>query len=313
MDSENTLCYVNNWLIDVQSGSIIHQHSGEQKRLGEYQLKLLETLALHAGNVLSREQLTNLVWEGRIIGNNSLPNAIHALRLALDDDGKNQRIIKTIPKRGYLLEKEYCSILHSNIEQDLTDQAADAETTAAHDRESANGVENDEAAIDLSTRPSPPAKHGCAAKRRIIYCLLAVCLISVGASAYFYLNGQKKPNNIFSVKSVESHQLKNIEIHQVFRKPILNDSVQDPDKLSERLQSALTNIDNLLSEKNSKMHIYYRTANSILNLAFTIDGPCGRKELSMNIYHWRINNERLNTLIQKETERKLNETASCNV
>lgn len=71
-----------------------------KKRLGEYQLKLLDILTQHAGEILSREELTNMVWERRVIGNNSLPNAIHALRAALEDDGKQQRIIKTIPKKG---------------------------------------------------------------------------------------------------------------------------------------------------------------------------------------------------------------------
>ena len=89
---------VNNWLIDLPSGSIISLVSGERKRLGEYQLKLLYVLAENAGKILTREELTTLVWERRVIGNNSLPYAINALRAAMEDDGKAQKIIKTDTK-----------------------------------------------------------------------------------------------------------------------------------------------------------------------------------------------------------------------
>lgn len=102
---------VNKWSIDLTSGFISHQETGEQKRLGEYQLKLLNVLLQHPGQILSRDELTNLVWKRRVIGNNSLPNAVHTLRVALGDDKKQQRIIQTIPKIGYLLDATYCEII----------------------------------------------------------------------------------------------------------------------------------------------------------------------------------------------------------
>lgn len=110
---------VNKWSIDLTSGFISHQESGEQKRLGEYQLKLLNVLLQHPGQILSRDELTNLVWKRRVIGNNSLPNAVHTLRVALGDDKKQQRIIQTIPKIGYLLDATYCEILEED-EDELT-------------------------------------------------------------------------------------------------------------------------------------------------------------------------------------------------
>jgi len=99
---------VNNWRVGLYSGCMTHQYSDETKRLGEYQLKLLDILLQHAGEIFSRDQLTHLVWEKRVIGNNSLPNAIHTLRSVLNDNKKQQRIIQTIPKKGYLLDASYC-------------------------------------------------------------------------------------------------------------------------------------------------------------------------------------------------------------
>lgn len=101
-------CIINHWIIDASSSSLIHQQSGEQRRLGEYQFRLLQVLVQHAGQILSREALNRQVWQRRVIGNNSLPNAIHALRIALDDNGTQQQIIRTIPRKGYILEASFC-------------------------------------------------------------------------------------------------------------------------------------------------------------------------------------------------------------
>ncbi|VDZ55535.1 flagellar transmembrane regulator [Citrobacter freundii] len=97
---------VNNWRMDSSLNALIHCETGETRRLGEYHFILLETLAKNADVVLSRSFLMTAVWKNRIVGGNSLPTAVHALRVAIDDDGKQQEIIKTIPKKGYLFNKK---------------------------------------------------------------------------------------------------------------------------------------------------------------------------------------------------------------
>ncbi|WP_145563288.1 winged helix-turn-helix domain-containing protein, partial [Yersinia aldovae] len=116
---KNVTYIINHWSIDLTSGFITHQVTQEQKRLGEYQLKLISVLLEHAGQILSREQLTTLVWKRRVIGNNSLPNAIHTLRMALGDKNKQQRIIQTIPKMGYLLDTSFCELIEKSAEAEL--------------------------------------------------------------------------------------------------------------------------------------------------------------------------------------------------
>ncbi|HDV1210725.1 TPA: winged helix-turn-helix domain-containing protein, partial [Escherichia coli] len=115
---------INNWRMDPSLNALIHCETGETRRLGEYHFILLETLAKNADVVLSRSYLCAEVWKNRIVGGNSLPTAIHALRVAIDDDGKQQNIIKTIPKKGYLCNKEYVSLPDSSPAKKLiiTDQ-----------------------------------------------------------------------------------------------------------------------------------------------------------------------------------------------
>lgn len=61
--------------------------------------------------------------KNRIVGGNSLPTAVHALRVAIDDDGKQQEIIKPYLKKGYLFNKNY---LTETI--DLNEAVADDST-----------------------------------------------------------------------------------------------------------------------------------------------------------------------------------------
>lgn len=117
---------VHHWHLDAVARALMHDQSGEIRRLGEYQFRLLYVLAEHAGQPMTREALHGLVWENRVVGNNSLPNAIHALRHALEDDGKRQKIIKTIPRKGYLLDDKYCQSI--NIKSD-TEYSNDADQT----------------------------------------------------------------------------------------------------------------------------------------------------------------------------------------
>jgi len=69
-------------------------------------LDLIAYLAAHAGEVVSRDDLIEHVWGGRIVSDSAIASRINAARVALGDDGTAQRIIKTIPRRGFRFEPE---------------------------------------------------------------------------------------------------------------------------------------------------------------------------------------------------------------
>lgn len=60
-------------------------------------------LAQKPGEVVSREELLEHVWQGRVVSDDSLRRAVKKLRLALGDDAKNPTYIKTKPLQGYVL------------------------------------------------------------------------------------------------------------------------------------------------------------------------------------------------------------------
>lgn len=66
-------------------------------------MDLLVLLASRRGDVVSKEELVEAVWEGRFITDWALTRTIADLRRALGDEARNPRFIATISKRGYRL------------------------------------------------------------------------------------------------------------------------------------------------------------------------------------------------------------------
>src|SRR3982074_1418909 len=61
---------------------------------------LLVHLLKHRDQVVSRDDLIALVWDGRIVSDSTLDSRINAARNAIGDSGKEQRLIRTIPRKG---------------------------------------------------------------------------------------------------------------------------------------------------------------------------------------------------------------------
>lgn len=66
-------------------------------------LELLRKLLLHAGNVVSKDELLDAIWPDVTVVEASLPTAVRKLRLALGEDKREQGIIETVPGIGYRL------------------------------------------------------------------------------------------------------------------------------------------------------------------------------------------------------------------
>jgi DNA-binding winged helix-turn-helix (wHTH) protein/pimeloyl-ACP methyl ester carboxylesterase len=62
---------------------------------------LLVHLIANQDKVVSSEELFDAVWAGRIVSLSTLTSRINAARKAIGDSGAKQKLIKTIPRRGY--------------------------------------------------------------------------------------------------------------------------------------------------------------------------------------------------------------------
>lgn len=63
--------------------------------------RLLLYFLQHPGRVISREELFDALWHGRVVEDTALRLAVNALRKALRDESKTPRYIQTACKRGY--------------------------------------------------------------------------------------------------------------------------------------------------------------------------------------------------------------------
>lgn len=61
---------------------------------------LLLHLIRHREHVVSRNELIEAVWGGRIVSESALSTRINAVRTAIGDSGTEQRLIKTLPRKG---------------------------------------------------------------------------------------------------------------------------------------------------------------------------------------------------------------------
>jgi DNA-binding winged helix-turn-helix (wHTH) protein len=89
-------------------------------------LAVLKLLAQASGNIVSQQQMLDSVWSQSVVSPNTIQQAITQLRKLLDDDGRNQKAIKTHPKLGYsLIFKAHKAILPAHAKSDIKSNNGD--------------------------------------------------------------------------------------------------------------------------------------------------------------------------------------------
>ena len=76
-------------------------HDGVQVAMQPQVFDLLVHLVRNRNRVLSKGDLISLVSNGRIVSDSALTSRINAARTALEDSGEVQRLIRTIPRKGF--------------------------------------------------------------------------------------------------------------------------------------------------------------------------------------------------------------------
>ena len=133
--------------------------------------EVLRYLVEHHGRVVTKDELIQAVWPGVTVTDESVTRCISDVRHALDD--AEQRIVKTIPRRGYLL-----------------DVAVEHETDATNDlAATGNGggrhlaVAAAPSAADMRPDPVTPPFRGGGPERRLLTILVCSLADSVAHSA----------------------------------------------------------------------------------------------------------------------------------
>src|SRR5258708_25070667 len=62
---------------------------------------LVDYLIRNRERVVSKDDLINAIWNGRIVSDAALTTRLNAARTAIGDSGEEQRLIKTLPRKGF--------------------------------------------------------------------------------------------------------------------------------------------------------------------------------------------------------------------
>ncbi len=79
---------------------------------------LLDYLIRNRERVVSKDDLVNAIWKGRVVSDAALTTRLNAARSVIGDTGEEQRLIKTLPRKGFrfvgsVREAEVRSAAHS--------------------------------------------------------------------------------------------------------------------------------------------------------------------------------------------------------
>lgn len=143
---------------------------------------LLQYLIHHRDRVVSRDELIESIWGGRLVSESALSTRINAVRTAIGDSGTQQRLIKTLPRRGIRFVGEV------REEQPAREEAPATAAVESRALEIVEAAHADEPVADspaqslIATSPARPAPR--IASR--ITVAAAISLVCLGAMAWGY-------------------------------------------------------------------------------------------------------------------------------
>jgi DNA-binding winged helix-turn-helix (wHTH) protein len=85
--------------VDVERREL--RRAGKAVHVEPQAFDLLVYLINHRDRVVSKDELLEAVWNGRIVSDSALTTRINAARQAIGDSGTRQQLIQTLARRGF--------------------------------------------------------------------------------------------------------------------------------------------------------------------------------------------------------------------
>jgi len=157
---------------------------------------LLEYLIRHRERVVSRDELIESVWSGRIVSDSALNTRINAVRSAIGDSGTHQHLIKTLPRKGVRFigavreEQELTEAIAANsFEREPAEPIDVYPATEGPPAQQAPGAETTSGSHPSASPPmmlTPPKSRRFFAPRAIAVAVVAVGALSFGLPTWSY-------------------------------------------------------------------------------------------------------------------------------
>lgn len=112
MTSNPSIYRFGEFTLDLQRGCLLK--SGDEIRLRPKVYEALKYLVQNPGRLIGKQELMQAIWPDSFVTDDSLVQCTIELRRALED--RDQRLLKTVPRRGYLFTGQ---VMHSAEKADL--------------------------------------------------------------------------------------------------------------------------------------------------------------------------------------------------
>ena len=100
--------------------------------IGPQVFDLLVHLVQNRERVVSKDDLLHAVWGGRIVSESTMTSHINAVRKAVGDSGEEQRLIRTVARKGFRFVGDVREARSSDGSGSLKTEAAKPNETSAH-------------------------------------------------------------------------------------------------------------------------------------------------------------------------------------
>ncbi len=183
-------------------------------RLESKAMQVLVYLVEHTGLVVSRGELEEHLWPGRIVTEDAVTNAIAKLRRVFGDDARHPHVIETVPKIGYRLIAQVIPI------GEVDERSRASSITTAHEEE-------------RSWRPNVSWVAGA----------FLILLLLIGF--WWYLGRDETPIPLSEKPSIAVLPFRNLSgdrEQEYFSDGITNDIITDLSKFSELLVIASNSV-----------------------------------------------------------------------
>jgi TolB-like protein/DNA-binding winged helix-turn-helix (wHTH) protein/Flp pilus assembly protein TadD len=106
--------------------------SGAVVRVTPQVFDLLEYLIRNRDRVVSKSDLITAIWSGRLVSDAALATRLNAARRAVGDSGEGQRLIKTLPRKGFRFVGAVQEAPNADAAPGISDSRPDSRESLAH-------------------------------------------------------------------------------------------------------------------------------------------------------------------------------------
>ena len=185
------------------------RNSGTLVKLSPQPFRLLEILASHAGQIVSREEILQELWGGdtHVDFDRSVHKCINQIRNVLNDDISRPLYVETLPRKGYRFLAPVTSKTITALPQIRESGPVDPATAALYSRPapSRQDATQDEASSAVTALDTSAAKEAVAAqkaaskpvtRRRLVWALGGLSLVALAIVAILTYRHRQHANGL---------------------------------------------------------------------------------------------------------------------